>query len=157
MNSFPQEISTTRALSITFAGLIILEAIVVHVLLSHYSPLLTAVLDGLSLLTLLYLVVDAHRLGRAAITIDATSVYINNGLRGNVTLARSEITELTEGEIDTSHPENISLAPSDSSTVIFMLAAPRMVTGPFNTKRSVKRIGVAPASIDALRKALKGQ
>lgn len=147
-SSFRQELGTTRGVLIAFLLLVIVETLVVHLIVSSWSPLLDKILLFFSILTGFYLVADAVRLSASEISLVGDTLVIKNGLRGSARLPRSLITKASPGALRPEQKESFLLSPSGRSTVVLELSMPAKISGPFGIPIQARQIGIAPVDVE---------
>lgn len=129
----------TLAFHAVFAGLIVLEAAALHILLARVTTAGAWIATASSLYGLLWILGDAHGLRLGRIRVEPDELVIEIARRWAVVVPRRAITavrrvtEVAEGAVDLA---------IEAPTVELELAAPVTVRGPFGIERTGARLAL---------------
>lgn len=145
---FPNRHGEDDTVLIGLVIMIVVEAIPVHVLAHHYSPLAAWILTGLSAYSLLWLLGDmAARRSRPLVLLGGR-LRLCHGLRAEAVVSLADISRATLASADGVPEPEVTIGSTTS--VILELRSPVTVYGWFGNMRQASVIGLAVSEPERL-------
>ena len=126
-----------------FSFLIIVETLLVHLLVQHWSPAAAWILTGLSIYSLIWMLADYQAVRLHPIVLTPEQLYLRTGLRWRVDLAWSNIERIESTTWRTRYPEeSVNTSIYGAPKLLLTLREPVTIQGPFGMRKQAQVIGI---------------
>lgn len=160
IQSFSHREARSTPIIVTLAGLVILETVGLHLILSRYSLPLALALSLLSLSALVWLISDYVALGKLKTTITDESLMLRAGRRARATIPRKLLTTAISPSWrdlpDTPNRSYLNVTKPAEPNVLLTFSEPVVVTLPGGLRRSISMLALFVDTPEAFLAAIQG-
>jgi hypothetical protein len=146
----------TTTLFGALAVMTIMESVVMHLVVAHWSRTGAWIATGLSVYTAVWCVAMARALVLRPCVVDGDRITLRAGLLWTLRLRREDIaaTHAPAPNQPRRAPGYVRLTTVTAPTLILELASPQMAQGLLGIERRVSRIGLAPDDLEGFVRAI---